>query len=113
MRVERSDRQREGRIGRRINQPVYLLSLGGLALVTGCRHHHDARVIGALHGKAQWVVAPRFRRQMAERQIDDLDPVGEAVVDGPVDRGNHAARRARSVGTERLQIDDIRGRGHA
>src|SRR5262249_57955980 len=81
--------------------------------VPGRRDHDDARGDGRVDGLGGHVVAVAAAVRVADRQVDHVDAVAVAVVDGPLDALGDQAQAALVVAVDDLDADEGRARGQA
>jgi hypothetical protein len=81
---------------------------GGRPVVAGRRDHHDPGRPRALHRRREHARAVVGLLARVEREAQHTDAQLACVRDDPLDAGDHARRRDRSVGAGDLHGDDLR-----
>ena len=82
-------------------------------VVAGRADDHDAGVPKGIHGLDQRVHRRGLVDRMAEREVDDADPVLRLVVQDPLQAGQHVGAEAAAGAVEDADGDEARLRGQA
>ena len=108
LRAHRADGDGRRRVAGRRDAGVAGLAGDRVAAdVAGRDHDDDAGAHGRLDRLHQRVGGRRLVDRVAERQVDDVDRLRDAVVDGPLDRADHVAGGALAVLVQHAQADQL------
>src|SRR3990167_2827683 len=107
LQVDRTDRDHAGLVPWRADGAVGFLAAGVEPEVAAGHHHHDALGHRAAHRTGQRVGLIRLGRVGTQAQVHHPDVLVPAVVDDPVDAGQHVGQLAVAVVVEHADVEQV------